>query len=259
MPQISVSSNFQEAYDEQYNKELSQWRELGAKYKAANIVIVCGDRTFRRVLEVGAGDGSILMHLSQQNFAPEFHAIEISQSGVERIIQRQIPTLSDVRLFDGYNIPASDNIYDLTILSHVLEHVEFPRLLLREIKRVSQYQVIEIPIEYQPDVDQNVPHFLSYGHISVYTPSLLRFLLKTEGFEIIAHRLTRSSRELMEYNYYVNAKKPKNWRSILRFEAIEKISDLRWRSANRTKRELMCNAYTVLCTRSENKFDILSQ
>lgn len=28
-------------------------------------------------------------------------------------------------------------------------------------------------------------HFLGYGHINIYTPQLLKFLLGTEGFEIV--------------------------------------------------------------------------
>jgi ubiquinone/menaquinone biosynthesis C-methylase UbiE len=257
MPQISVSSGVQEAYKEQYNQELSLWRELGAKYKADNIITVCRGQHFNKVIEVGAGDGSILMHLAQRNFAAEFHAIEISQSGIEQIARRNIPGVKSVQLFDGYKIPAPDNSFDLAILSHVLEHVEFPRLILRELKRISQYQVIEIPLDYAPDVDRKVAHFMSYGHIDVYTPTMLRFLLRTEGFELIADRPSRMSREVGEYSYYVNAKNPRTWRSWFRFWKAENLGRILWNFAGHTKRELMSNAYTVLCTKSESKLEIL--
>ncbi|HWV33863.1 MAG TPA: hypothetical protein VN038_29610, partial [Dyadobacter sp.] len=53
------------------------------------------------------------------------------------------------------------------------------------IKRVSKYQIFEVPIDFSFYVDRKLEHFLSYGHINIYTPSLFRFLLKSENFEVI--------------------------------------------------------------------------
>ena len=44
---------------------------LGARFKAQHIIEVCKKQTFNKVLEVGAGDGSILKFLADQNFAPQ--------------------------------------------------------------------------------------------------------------------------------------------------------------------------------------------
>jgi 16S rRNA A1518/A1519 N6-dimethyltransferase RsmA/KsgA/DIM1 with predicted DNA glycosylase/AP lyase activity len=88
MQQSAISGNVKTAYDEFYQKHDEAWRMLGAKYKAQHIVDVCAGKSFDKVLEVGAGDGSILKYLSDQNFAPEYHAVEISASGVEHIKAR---------------------------------------------------------------------------------------------------------------------------------------------------------------------------
>ncbi len=88
--------------------------------------------------------------------------------------------------------------------SHVIEHVEHPRILLREIKRVSRYQVFEIPLDYAIGVDQSVERFLAYGHINIYTPSLFKFLLKSEGYEIIDELLTHADQEVIRFNWYRN-------------------------------------------------------
>jgi ubiquinone/menaquinone biosynthesis C-methylase UbiE len=130
-------------------------------------------RSFKKVLEVGAGDGSILQKLSDYNFGSEYHAVEISDSGVAHIRSRNIKDLVSVQEFDGYKLPFEDDSFDLVILSHVLEHVEHERLLLREIKRVSSNFVIEVPIDYKPNVDKRIKHFLAYGHINMYTPTSL--------------------------------------------------------------------------------------
>jgi ubiquinone/menaquinone biosynthesis C-methylase UbiE len=181
---MAVTSHLQDAYEQQYQASQGKWREVGARQKALNIIELAGALKPGKVLEVGAGDGSILWWLSQMNFAPELYAVEIAQSALQLIEKRDIPHLQKAVSFDGYSIPFPDDFFDLVILSHVLEHVEFERQLLRELKRVARHCVIEVPKDYRPGVDKKVAHFLSYGHINVYTPSSLRFLLRTEGYQI---------------------------------------------------------------------------
>jgi hypothetical protein len=75
MAEQTLSGNVKTAYDEFYQKHDEAWRMLGAKYKAQHIIDVCKGHTFKKVLEVGAGDGSILKFLADANFAPEYHAV----------------------------------------------------------------------------------------------------------------------------------------------------------------------------------------
>ena len=60
-----AGKTLQSAYDEMYTDDMSEWRELGGKYKARNILSVCEGKTFPRVLECGAGEGSILSERSE--------------------------------------------------------------------------------------------------------------------------------------------------------------------------------------------------
>lgn len=181
---MQLSENIKESYSTQYSNDTVAWRNTGAKYKAKNIVELAKHITFKNVLEVGAGEGSILSWLSQWDFCQDLNCVEISESGIALIRSKQIKNLKDVLLFDGYKIPYPDNHFDLVICSHVLEHVEHERILLREIKRVSKYQIFEVPIDFSFYVDKKVKHFLSYGHINIYTPALMRFLLMSENFQI---------------------------------------------------------------------------
>src|ERR1700754_1767487 len=219
MQPSAISDNVKTAYDEFYQKHDEAWRMLGAKYKAQHIIDVCKGRDFHKVLEVGAGDGSILKLLADQNFAPEYHAVEISESGVEHIKARNIANLKSVQIFDGYHLPFEDNSFDLIILSHVLEHVEHERLLLRELKRVARYCVIEVPRDYKAGVENKIKHFLAYGHINVYTPTSLRYLLMTEGFEIENDLTSMIEPEVTKFNTYINQKKPKSLVTDLKINA----------------------------------------
>ena len=180
-----ITQDLQDLYKDQYsNKKMQQWREIGAIQKAKNIVDITKNIHFQNILEVGAGDGAILAQLSKQNFAIAYTAVEISESGIQAIQARKLAKLKQVLKFDGYKLPFADKSFDLVILSHVLEHVEHERVLLRELKRVAKYAVIEVPREYRFGVQHRLQHFLNYGHINMYTPSSFAFLLGTEGFYI---------------------------------------------------------------------------
>ncbi|MBE7175719.1 MAG: class I SAM-dependent methyltransferase [Mucilaginibacter polytrichastri] len=256
MNEPGTSANVQAAYEDFYKSHDEQWRMLGAKYKARNIRAVCEGKSFARVLEVGAGDGSILKHLSQSNFAAEYHAVEIAQSGVDRILQRGIPNLVSAKVFDGYTLPFADNSFSLVILSHVLEHVEHERRLIREIRRVAPMAVIEVPRDYRYNVDQHIQRFLAYGHINMYTPSSLRYLLRSEGYRIVAHRTSLIKPEVKQFNAYVNGKQRKsvfkNMKFSLEFTVKKNLGDI----FGKRVKEKLANAYTVLCEKDKDAVKI---
>ena len=191
-------SELKKAYGDYYNDSITEWREFAAFYKAENIAKLTSDLKISKVLEVGAGEGAILHWLDKWKFAPELYAIEISESGVEYTTKRNIPSLKEIKLFDGYTIPYPDNHFDLVVCSHVMEHVEHPRLLLREIRRVSKHQVFEVPIDFSFQVDKKLDYYLRYGHINIFTPSLFRFLLKSEGFTVVKNRPTMFSAPILK-------------------------------------------------------------
>lgn len=104
--------------------------------------------------------------------------------------------------------------------SHVVEHVEHPRLLLRELKRVSEFQAFEIPLDYNAHIDRDVQQCLSYGHINIYTPSLFKFLLKSEGYEIVAEKLTHTTEEIIRFNWYRNMGRKRTFYNNLKLKMV---------------------------------------
>lgn len=201
---MEVSNNIQKAYTNQYDSSIIEWRTKAAKYKAKNIVELAKNIQFESVLEVGCGEGSILDWLSKWEFSKNLNGIEISSSGVEIVKSKQIENLQSIQIFDGYKIPFPDNHFDLIICSHVMEHVEHERVLLREIQRVSKYQIFEVPIDFSFYVDKKIKHFLAYGHINIYTPALFRFLLKSENFSPIKDICYLYDDEVLRHDYGKN-------------------------------------------------------
>jgi ubiquinone/menaquinone biosynthesis C-methylase UbiE len=253
MQEKIISDDVKTAYNEYYEQHDVAWRMLGAKYKAQHIIDVCKGQTFNTVLEVGAGDGSILKLLSEQKFAPGYDAVEISDSGVELIKTAGIKNLRTVQEFDGYKLPFADNSFDLIILSHVLEHVEHERILLRELKRVAKMFVIEVPLDYRKGVDTRIKHFLAYGHINVYTPTSLRYLLGTEGFEVVGDLTSMIEPEVTRFNTYINQKKNKNLLSDIKITTEYTLKSLMAGVLGKGKREGLANAYTVLCKKADHQ------
>jgi ubiquinone/menaquinone biosynthesis C-methylase UbiE len=178
-------SNLEKVYDNQYLSENEEWRRIGAKTKAKNILdIFPQESNGIKVLDLGSGDGSVLKLLSENNAFSSFsiYSLEISESGIDKIKNKNINNLKEILKFDGYKIPYDDLYFDIILCSHVIEHVENPRILLREIKRVAKSHIFEIPIDFSFSCDKKVNHFLSYGHINIFTPQLFNFLLLSEGF-----------------------------------------------------------------------------
>ena len=241
-----ISSGVQSAYDQFYQNHNEQWRLLGAKYKAQNIRDVCRGHHFKKVLEVGAGDGSILKFLDDWNFCEELHAIEIAKSGVDLILEKNLKTLKSVQTFDGYKTPFADQEFDLVILAHVLEHVEHERILIRELKRISKYQVFEVPRDYKYGIDKRMKHFLAYGHINMYTPSGLRFLLQSEGLIILKDKTSVIPPEVSKFNLFINRGKPKSLFLSLKIDLEYRVKKILGKIAGNKVKEGFANAYTVL-------------
>lgn len=251
-----LTDSVKTAYDQFYTNDQTAWRMLGAKYKAQNITDVCQSIKPAKVLEVGAGDGSILHFLDQWNFAPELYAIEIAQSGVNQIRERKLSLLKEAQVFDGYQIPYPDNSFDLIILSHVLEHVEHERILIRELKRVAKYIVIEVPKDYRYGVDKKMNHFLGYGHINMYTPTSLRFLLQSEGLNILADKVSLTNPEITRFNEFTIKKAPKTFSRKLKINLVYSIKKSLGNLLGKKKQEQFANAYTVLTKKSDQDIQI---
>jgi len=251
-----LSDEVKSAYDNFYTQRDTTWRMLGAASKAQNIIAVCKDISPVKVLEVGAGDGSILHYLNEWNFGQELYALEIAETGVSLIKERGLSRLKEVQSFDGYKIPYPDDSFDLVILAHVLEHVEHERILIRELKRIAKNIVIEVPLDYRFGVDKRIKHFLDYGHINMYTPTSLRFLLKTEGLEIVSDQVSMTPASTIKFNEFVNRKSPKTFTRNLKIEMEYRIKKIAGALLGTKKQEQFANAYTVLTKRSDQTLQI---
>lgn len=232
----------------------TQWRMVGAEGKADHVIelCTCNGLVPQNLLEVGAGDGAILMWLGKKSFCKTMHAVEISHSGVRTILDQHIPGLVSCQPFNGYSLPFMDDAFDLVILSHVLEHVEYERALLREVSRVSKYQVIEIPMDFGALEND---HFQmlgpSYGHINTHSPASFRFLLSTENLVVLDGLLGQYALAVQEYDYFINNSREKTPEALAAFRARFEEEKRAFEALPVRQQERRASFYAVL-TRKES-------
>lgn len=195
------------ATDHQYrgyfaSDEQRRWYESAAGAKAANVERLAASMPARpkRVLDVGAGSGAVLQRLHDQGFGEELHAVEISESGLAAIAARKAMGATRIRSvlpFDGIRIPHPDGAFDLAVLSHVLEHVDHPRLMLLEIRRVARALIVEVPLEDVPLRTSLAAPWVpdDTGHINYFRQETFVRLLETSGWRVRARHLDAGSRE----------------------------------------------------------------
>lgn len=197
MSEFGLSAKLKENYDSYYQGE-SEWRTLGAVDKVDNIVSLCGSLPHQNILEIGSGDGAILQRLSDLKFGEALYSIEISESAVDTIHRRMIPRLRECQLFDGYHVSYPDRQFDLAVLSHVLEHVEHPRMLLYESSRVAKFIFLEVPLEDTVRLNREFV-FNSVGHINSYSWKTIRHLVQSCGLKILTQTITNPSLTMYRY------------------------------------------------------------
>lgn len=144
-----LASFYDSAYSEDAGAaaEHSRWRALGALGKADHVIALCERAGIApaSTLELGCGDGALLVELKRRGFGGRLHGAEIS--GTAAAIARERPQIDAVLHFDGVHLPAEADSYELGIASHVLEHVPEPATLLAELARVCGAVVLEVPLE----------------------------------------------------------------------------------------------------------------
>jgi len=208
--ELKVSAHLLNNYKQYYEDGESKWRMLCAADKVENIKSVCASLKINSVVDIGAGEGSILKGLSDINFSKDLYALEISETGVETIKNKNISHLKECALFNGYNINYEDKKFDLAVLSHVIEHVEHPRKLLDEAKRVAKYVYIEVPLEDTFRQSQDFV-FNSVGHINFYSPKTIRWLIQSCNLRVLNQVITNPSKSIYTFkmgkkgffNYYL--------------------------------------------------------
>jgi ubiquinone/menaquinone biosynthesis C-methylase UbiE len=184
-------------YTEMYAQGVERgFRDAGAADKANNIVRIwteAGLPPHPRVVELGCGEGAIADALAQRGFAETYSGYDISESGIEEARGRKILGAS-FHVVAGESMPLGDDSADLVVLSHVVEHLEYPRALLYEARRIANHVIVEVPLELNARLPRDYV-WNELGHINKYTATSIRQLVQTCDLEMVAEFTSNPSKE----------------------------------------------------------------
>lgn len=134
----------------------------------------------KKVLDVGCSDGLYLKHMSKDSV------------GIE-----QLPSLAEFGRSKGLNIINGDVLEELSkinngsfeavFFSHVMEHVDCPIVMLKEIRRVLQPQgviILGLPIERNIFRDLLRMDYFNGTHIYAFSVRNANKLLTDTGFRV---------------------------------------------------------------------------
>lgn len=104
--------------------------------------------------------------------------------------------------------------------------------------------------------DGSILHFLSYGHINMYTPTSLRFLLQSEGLNILKNKLSLTDSEITRFSEFTIKKAPKTFSGNLKINLVYPIKKLMGSLLEKKKQEQFANTYTALTKKSNQDIHI---
>jgi len=144
------------------------------------------------VLDLGCGEGTSKGYF--QKMSPEIRWIGLDLKSSPEVDARQRVD-PDVHVFDGIHIPFKDDSIDLIYCKQVLEHVERPIELMREVNRVLRpgAYFVGSASYLEPFHSLSICNFTPYGFTKLLTESAdsLRLIELRPGIDFLALLLNR--------------------------------------------------------------------
>jgi len=192
---VSGRDHFAELYLNELDLEV-EWLRRGAADKADTVEQLLARNGFAptTLTELGAGTGAVISECRRRGLAKIFAAIDYAPAAVDYLkknvqgvtVMRADITSPDFRL---------DKPIDVLVISHVVEHLEHPKVFLEAVRSNIDFKVaiIEVPLE-----DLLLAKFKALikprknnaaGHVQFFTAKSFERLVASARFKIVDRRL----------------------------------------------------------------------
>ncbi len=169
------------------------------------------------LLDAGGGAGLILNAIS--TYIEESYGIQVNKFaldlslGILEIQKKKNPDLKKALNEDICKTSLSDKEMDLTLMIDLLEHVPNPREALEEVKRISKFAILKVPLE--DNLLLRTWNFIrrgeprrsaieTIGHINVYNLGKLKYQIERYQGQILDSYFTNV------FHYFQNSEHYKN-------------------------------------------------
>jgi SAM-dependent methyltransferase len=162
-----------------------RWRALGAEAKALHVLslLELADIEPARLADVGCGDGAVMTELRRRRPGLRLVGFELAERAVLLCRRRGLEAV----LYDGRSLPVAEGAFDAGVVSHVLEHVEDPVALIREVGRACRAVVLEVPLEANLSARRPSKRAGAeqVGHVQRFDRRAVRELVGAAGLECV--------------------------------------------------------------------------
>lgn len=176
-----------------YDAVLSGWFQNDTNELFSGIPIRADDV----VLDAGCGEGGVVSFCAQRGS----HVIAVDMHQATLDTARERLSGSPARKLEFYcspadNLPVADAVASRIICTEVLEHVDDPALVLRELHRVGQpgaLYLFSVPDPLGEALLKKVgpeSYFQSPNHIRIFEREAFADVIRASGLEIVSHTTT---------------------------------------------------------------------
>jgi len=182
----------EEWFEQRYNLNLSFWVKMFEAWhnrQTIRSIINFTQKKGGKLLEIGVGSGSFLNSIRRKGF-------DVTGCDLSKTLSRHVERTYGIPVHNGFvsSLP-SDPHYDVIVMNHVLEHVNDPISLLKDIRsRLKQDGLLHLAVPNVASWEAALPGWASYEpyHLVYFTPETLRKTLESAGFKVI-RLVTRDS------------------------------------------------------------------
>jgi methionine biosynthesis protein MetW len=122
--------------------ELTKRLELRSDVRVDHLLIAKMVEPHSRVLDVGCGDGTLLLLLANERNV-DARGIELSQAGVNGCVAKGLSVIQGDADTDLSDYP--DDVFDYVILSQTLQATRRPKVVLENMLRIGRRAIVSFP------------------------------------------------------------------------------------------------------------------